>query len=133
MVDSNYFVALKVAKDPYHGRAEEIFADIANGLYGKLFTCDYVLDEAVTAMRVRTGSHVLAMEVANMIMNSKYVEMLYVIKEEVEAAMASYRQFEDKELSFTDWVLAKQIEYRSYAGIISFDADFDAIGISRVF
>ncbi len=132
LVDTSYFVALKVADDTNHDRAEEIFADILDGKYLDLLTLDYVLDEAVTAVRRRTRRHDLAVEVADLIANSKYVTMEYVIRDDVVAALSAYRKYKDKLLSFTDWVQVKNIESHGYSGIVSFDSDFDKVGVPRI-
>ena len=131
-VDTSFFVALFNADDDNHSRAEEIFVEIGNGKYGKLKASDYVLDEAVTVARKRTRRHDIAVRVAEMISNSVWIDMVYVIKDEVIKALKEYRRYQDKELSFTDWVSVLQIRSRGWQGIISFDEDFDKVGMTRI-
>ncbi len=131
-VDTAFFVALKIADDDDHERAEEIFADVLENKYGALLASDYILDEAVTFVRRRTRNYDLAVEVIKMITNSKWVDLKYVTKEEVEAAVVAYKKYNDKDLSFTDWVSVKMIEFRGLHGIVSFDGHFDKVNVSRI-
>jgi predicted nucleic acid-binding protein len=131
-VDTNFFVALINEDDDYHDRAEEIYVDILNSKYGKLFTSDYVLDEAITVMRVRTKKHDLAVRVGDMISSTVMIKMIYVIANEVFEALNEYKKHDDKDLTFTDWVLVRQIKGRGYHGIVSFDHHFDQVGIKRI-
>ncbi len=130
--DTAFLVALKIADDYHHDRAEEIFADVLEDKYGTLLSSDYILDEAVTFVRSRTGRYDLAVDVIKMITKSKWIDMRYVTNDEVQAALAEYIKHDDKELSFTDWVSVKMIEFRGFHGIVSFDKDFDRVGIKRI-
>ena len=98
----------------------------------KLLTSDYVLDEAVTAMRVRTKSYDLAVRVGDMISKSVMINMTYAIKNDITEALNEYKNHKDKDLTFTDWVLVNQIKRKGCNGIISFDRHFDQVGIKRI-
>ncbi len=130
--DTSFFVSLKI-EDNNHKRAEEIFVDILAGKYGKIETSDYVLDEAVTVVRKRTKRYDLAVDISRMITRSVWVNMNYATRDEVDAALDAYIQHKDKDLSFTDWVLVKEIEFHGWHGIISFDKGFDTVQISRIY
>ena len=132
LVDTGFFVAFLNEKDTHHEDAQRVFSECLGGRDPKLITTDYVLDEAVTLIRRRTGRHELAVKIIEMINDSDWVELEFVDKEVVKKAVSKYVEFEDKELSFTDWVSAVQIDEMGYGGIISFDSDFDGIGLDRI-
>ncbi|MFW6197096.1 MAG: type II toxin-antitoxin system VapC family toxin [Thermoplasmatota archaeon] len=132
LVDTGFFVAFLNEDDRHHGDAQRIFSECLGGRDPKFVTIDYVLDEAVTLIRRRTGSHELAVKMIEMIKDSEWVRLEFVDEEVVKKAISKYVEFEDKELSFTDWVSAVQIDEMGYDGIISFDSDFDGIGLDRI-
>ncbi len=128
-IDTSFFVALKNKIDDFHGRAEEIVADILNDKIERPYCSDYILDEAITTVRSETKNHEKAVEIGNMIMNSKYVSMKRVENNIISKAFESYKQYKDKELSFTDWTCIHFIEQKGLSGIISFDHHFEQVGI----
>ncbi len=130
--DSSFFIALHNKSDDHHKEAQEIFLDIKDGKYGKLETSDYILDEGVTVTRQKTNDHNAAMNVGRMINDSVYTMMNRVVKAYIDDAFESYRRNPDKTLSFTDWVSYHMIQFRGLGGIISFDGDFDEVGVPRV-
>lgn len=131
-VDTSFFVALLDKDDDFHERAQEMFVDIMNGNYGKVHTSDYVLDESVTVVRRHTKDHEMAVRVGKMISNSVMINMVQTTSGEVVDALKEYEKNEDKDLSFTDWILVKQIERRGMSGILSFDKHFDEVGVKRI-
>ncbi len=79
-IDTGPFMARHNKRDRDHTSAVESFDKFRRGEtpYRKLYTSDYILDEAVTGCRRRTGSHKLAVELGNMIFSSESVALLKV-------------------------------------------------------
>ena len=46
-VDTGIFVALHNADDDFHSRSKELMKQALKGNFGRIFTSDYVIDEAV--------------------------------------------------------------------------------------
>lgn len=131
-MDTGFFVAFLNEGDTHHEDAQRIFSECLGGRSPKLVTSDYVLDEAVTLIRRRTGNYDLAVKIIKMITESDWVDLTFVEEETVMKAKEKYIEYDDKELSFTDWVSAVLISERSFDGIISFDGDFDGIKLNRI-
>ncbi len=53
-IDTGLFLALYNAEDKYHQRSKELFKNALNGSLGRLYTSDYIIDEAITILLVRT-------------------------------------------------------------------------------
>lgn len=133
LVDTNFFIALLITDDAFHDDAQNILVDIQEGVYSKLYTSDYILDEAVTLIRRKTKRYDLAVQIADMISNSGYIEMMHITPQEVSHAILEYKNHNDKDLTFTDWVCVCQINAKGWHGIISFDSHFDQIDVKRIY
>lgn len=66
-----------------------------------------------------------------MITESQWVDLEFINKDIVMKAKEMYIKYDDKELSFTDWISYVQIDKNCYDGIISFDREFDKVGLNR--
>lgn len=111
-LDTGFFVAYKNQRDKYHKHAQDILAQILSGQIDKPFTCDYVLDEAVTATRnciLKTGfkdvAHKKATEIANEIHSQIYWTMHSVTPECIKRSIELYSKHPECVLSFTDWIV----------------------------
>ncbi len=54
ILDTGFYLALINKKDRSHEKAKDILLDISDGKYGTIFTSDYILDETLTLINVRT-------------------------------------------------------------------------------
>ena len=129
-VDTSFFVALKNSRDNFHNQALVITANLLHGRLSRLLCSDFILDEAITTVRARTNDHKKAVEVGNMITHSKDVKMIRVGEDIISKAFESYKQHEDKDLSFTDWTSCHIIQQRGLEGIVAFDAHFKQLKIN---
>lgn len=128
-VDTGFFLALKNEKDEFHQKAVEIAAEILHGRMEPPISSDYILDEAITLVRKRLKKHDTAVEIGKMIKNSKYVKMVKVDSNCISNAFESYENYNDKDLSFTDWTNYHIIKQNLLEGIISPDHHFEQVGI----
>ena len=73
-------MALHNKRDKQHSDAVESFDKIRDGKtsYRKLYTSDYVLDEAVTGCRQRTRNHGLSVALGTLILSSESLLTLRV-------------------------------------------------------
>ncbi len=90
--------------------------------YRKLYTSDYILDEAVTACRRRTKSHTLAVKLGTDIILSKSIVMLRVDEKILEESWRLYTEKDDVNLSFTDATCATLARARGISDIFTFNA-----------
>ena len=79
-IDTGPFMALHNKRDKQHSDAVESFDKIRDGKtsYRKLYTSDYVLDEAVTGCRQRTRNHGLSVALGTLVLSSESLLTLRV-------------------------------------------------------
>lgn len=134
-IDTGVFYAHHDTDAERHDKAVEAFDAVLDGTYGQPYTCDYVLDEAITLTRKRTGSFAAADRIADRIFgNDPYpdiVELIHTGPDDVAGALATFRQYEDHSLSFTDAMIIEVCQRRGIETLLSFDGDFDGI-VERV-
>ncbi len=117
-------------RDRDHLSAVESFDKFRKGEtpYRKLYTSDYVLDEAVTGCRKRTDSHKLAVELGTMIFSSESIALLKVDAEVLGEAWELFKQRREIPFSFTDCTTAVFARRHGIAAIFTYDSDFRALG-----
>ena len=77
-IDTGVFVALRNADDELHMRSEQLIKKALKGEFGRVYTSDYVIDEAVTTALVRTRRHDLAVDIGKYIIESPRFLLLVV-------------------------------------------------------
>ena len=130
-VDTGIFVALRNADDEFHARSKELMKCALKSEFGRIFTSDYVIDEAVTTALVRTRKHDFAVDLGKYIIASPRIIKLRVDENSFKEAWEKFLLFNDKPLSFTDCTSLALIEKFGIKQIISFDAGFDGL-VSRI-
>ena len=134
-IDSGPFVALYYKNDEHHRGAVDSFAKIArNGIrYRKLYTSDYVLDEAITTCRRRTGSHELSVRLGTDILASKSIVMLKVDERTIQESWQLYKERDDVRLSFTDATCATLAKTHGITNIFTYDGrDFRPLNLNVI-
>jgi uncharacterized protein len=126
-VDTGIFVALNNSIDNHHSRSRELFKQALKGDFGRIFTSDYVIDEAITAAVVRTKRLDLAVDIGTYIIESPRISKLWVGQDSFKDAWKKFRLFKDRGLSFTDCTSIALIKMRGIKQIMSFDCDFDGL------
>ena len=131
LVDTGVFYAHHDTDAERHDDAVAAFDDLLDGAYGQPYTSDYVFDETVTLTRVRTGSFEAADTVASRILGEDrfpdVFEVLRVEPDDYEAALETFRRYDDHDLSFTDATTVGLCESRGIDAVLSFDSDFDGV------
>jgi len=130
-IDAGIFVALRNAEDNYHYRTKGLIRDGLNGKLGRMYTSDYIVDEAVTAAMARTRRHDVAVDVGAYILESPRFIKLAVDQEIFNLAWKKFKILEDKSLSFTDCTSLALAEKHGIKQIMSFDCGFDGL-IQRI-
>ncbi|PSN95780.1 hypothetical protein B9Q06_04160 [Candidatus Marsarchaeota G2 archaeon ECH_B_2] len=130
-IDTGIFVAANNRSDSNHVRAVKLLMNALNGVFGLVYTSDYVIDEAITTALARTRSHILAANTGSYIIQSPRIRKLYTGPEEFSAAWETFLQLKDKPMSFTDCVSLVHIRRHRIHRIMSFDSGFDVF-VERV-
>jgi predicted nucleic acid-binding protein len=130
-VDTGIFVALRNGDDDFHARSKELMKRALKGEFGRLYTSDYVVDEAITTALVRTKRHELAVDLGKYIIESPRITKVWVGEDSFSKAWIKFGVLKDKPLSFTDCTSITLIEKSGIKQIMSFDCGFDGL-ISRI-
>ena len=130
-VDTGIFVALHNADDQLHSRSKELMTQALKGDFGRIFTSDYVIDEAITTALVRTKKHDIAQDLGVFIITSPRITKIWVAEESFGKAWKKFIDLKDKPLSFTDCTSIALMEMRRIKQIMSFDSGFDGL-VSKV-
>ncbi|UIP00282.1 PIN domain-containing protein [Halobaculum sp. CBA1158] len=98
--------------------------------YGRVFTSEYVYDEAVTLTYRRTGRMADAVELGRRIRGEGYpdaIDLLSSSPARFEDAVAAFEQYADHGLSFTDAMTVALVGHHDIDSVLSFDDDFDGV------
>ncbi|MFB3888635.1 MAG: type II toxin-antitoxin system VapC family toxin [Candidatus Bathyarchaeia archaeon] len=126
-MDTGVFVALRNADDEFHKRSEELMRRALKSEFGRIYTSDFVIDEAVTTALVRTRRHDFAVDMGKYIIESPRIVKLRVEEDCFNEAWKKFKLLKDKPLSFTDCTSLSLIEKFGIKHILSFDAGFDGV------
>jgi hypothetical protein len=131
-IDTGIFIALRNADDEQHQRSKELMKKALKAEYGRIYTSDYIIDEAVTTALVRTRRQDLAVDVGKYIIESPRITKLWTNREIFELAWQKFKALKDKPLSFTDCTTLAHIQKNQIKQILSFDSDFDGL-VQRIY
>jgi len=126
-IDTNIFVALRNADDELHIRSKELMRKALKGEYGRIYTSDYVLDEAITTALIRTKRHDLALDLGRYIIESPRITRLWVSEDSFNMAWEKFKAFADRPMSFTDCASLALMGKNRIKQIMSFDSGFDRV------
>jgi predicted nucleic acid-binding protein len=131
-IDTGIFVALHNSDDEFHLKSKDLIKRALLGDFGRIFTSDYIIDEAITTALVRTKRHDLAIDLGRHIIDSPRITKLWIGEDSFNQAWAKFQVYKDKMLSFTDCTSIALIEMRGIKNIMSFDCGFDGL-VSRIY
>lgn len=136
-IDTGIFVAYFNKKDENHNRALVIMKEIAEGKYRIAFTSDYVFDETVTVILLRTKDIRHAIRAGAFILGEikgipNFINLIRINSKLFNMTWESFKADKfKKRLSFTDYSSIITTKNYNIDSIASFDSDFDGI-VSRL-
>jgi len=99
-VDTNGWIALNSKRDQFRNTALDVNKQLLrNGCY--YVTTNFVLDETYTGLLTRVGQFA-AVDFGERIHSSKVVQVIHVTEQIEEQAWKLFKQYSDKNFSFTD-------------------------------
>jgi predicted nucleic acid-binding protein len=119
----------------HHADSLRTFERIGRGEtpYRKLYTSDYVLDEAVTGCRRRTRTHSASVELGNAILSSESIVLLRVDDQAQEESWELYKERSEIQLSFTDCTTAVLALRHGIIDLYTYDRkDFQPLGFHAI-
>jgi predicted nucleic acid-binding protein len=122
-IDTSLLVAFVVAKDTNHEKSVSIMEEIVGGKHGQAITSEYVFDETVTVVLVRSKSLYLASKTGDLIKES--MPVLEVGNNTFEASWNRFRNQKDTKFSFTDCTILEVVESNHIDKLATFDREFE--------
>lgn len=124
-IDTNIFVAAKLTRDKEHKKAVELLKKALQKEFGSVYTSDYIFDETITLLLMRTKNKKIVKDFGNSLLSSPNIEIIKIDDNTFEKTWMEFERFDDKLLSFTDCstiVVMKEFDIKN---LISFDSHFD--------
>jgi predicted nucleic acid-binding protein len=121
--DTGALFAAFVPNDPDHSAARQWITTNTE----PLLTTDYVLDELFTLLKVR-GEYQRALDVGPSLLEEQIIGLAWVSPTDIHDAWEVFRQYQDKEWSFTDCVSYVLIRRRRIQTAFAFDNHFRQFG-----
>ena len=128
-IDTGLFLALYNAEDVHHQRSTELIKNALAGNFGRLYTSDYIIDEAITTLMVRTRQHEIAVEIGKYLIESPRITRLTIDNDVFASAWTKFQSLKDKVLSFTDCTSIALMYKHRIKNIMSFDCGFDGLAL----
>jgi predicted nucleic acid-binding protein len=126
-VDSGAWIALLDQRDQFHDRSVRFQGELRRGVHGRLVTTDYVLDEAVTYLRLHaTGDAVR--EFRRILEESESVQVVWTPPDRFWEAWNRLQERNDKRWSLTDCLSFVTMEALGIRSAFGFDSDFRQAG-----
>ena len=92
-----------------------------------LVTTDYILDELLTLLKIRENYHV-ATAAGEAVWQQRVAQIEYVTVEDITRTWEVFRQYDDKDWSFTDCTSKVIIERLRITHAFAFDGHFEQFG-----
>ncbi len=126
-LDTGILVAEANIDDSLHSNAVEILSQINSGIYGNwICTSDYVFDEALTLMYIRTGNIALSKGLAKRLLSLDGLNLLRVDEGLFKESTSRYLAQSGK-LSFTDCTTVELMKQNEITHLATFDSGFNSI------
>jgi predicted nucleic acid-binding protein len=127
LIDTGVLAAFANLKDDNHLLSIKIMDEIVKKTYGTPIITDYVLDEVVTLLYVRTKSPEISLDIGTKIVKEKFGKFIKLSDKIVEQTWETYQTLVFKGLSFTDCSLLMFGKSLSCDTIATFDGGFKGL------
>lgn len=131
LVDTGVIAAFYNSRDENHSRSLELLNTLRLGEYGTGIFTDYVLDETVTLLYIRSKKADITLQAGEAIITEKLGKFFPMTYDLMKKSWDKYQKFVYKGLSFTDCSLLAVGEYLECNDIMSFAKEFDGL-INRI-
>lgn len=131
LLDTTVLVGAWLERDDLHVSSAAAMRHALAGGWGPLYISDYILDEAVTLTRSRTGDHRKADRLAGYLLGEAphpgRFQLARVGPGDFAQARAIFHRYGDHALSFTDCTSIALVRALGLGGVVSHDRGFDGI------
>lgn len=122
-VDTGAWFAYFVRRDPDHAAA---IAWMRQN-HQPLVTTDYILDELLTLLKMREN-HSVAVAAGDALLLQRVARIEQITADDIARAWEAFRQYHDKDWSFTDCTSKVVIERLGITAAFAFDSHFEQFG-----
>ena len=134
LVDTSFLFAYYNSEDKHHDSARNYFDNVVKPQthpLGFLLT-DYIFDELITLILIRTKNKTQAIFTGNSILNSQTLKLIYLKEETISKAWTKFCGYLDKQWSFTDCTSMVFMEENGIEKVACFDEHFEQMGFIRL-
>jgi len=128
--DTNGWIALNSKRDQLHDMAVKINKDLLQNGY-KYVTTNFVLDETYTGLRMKVG-YFAAVDFGEKIRSARTVQVIGVTGDMEEEAWQIFKQYADKDFSFTDCTSFVVMRQLSLTEAFTSDHHFEQMGFATL-
>ncbi|MBS7612124.1 type II toxin-antitoxin system VapC family toxin [Candidatus Bathyarchaeota archaeon] len=125
LLDSTLIVAYSNEADENHAKALQVVKDLDRGRYGTPVITDYIFDEVVTVMLIRTKSVEKVFELGETLLNSTL--LLRIDEHMFSLAWSIFKEQKKPTFSFTDCTNIAVCRVNGISNIATFDEDFQKL------
>ncbi len=119
LLDSSFIVAYSNEADENHAKALQLAKDIDGGKYGAVAITDYIFDEVVTVMLIKTKDLGRVAELGEALLNAA---LLFRIGEDIfDLAWKTFKEQQAQRLSFTDCTSIVACRTNGISNVATFD------------
>ena len=126
-VDTGAWYALEDEDDENHRAALSFKEDLRKGRHGSLLTTDYVLNEAITLLRLRKGAEPSS-AFAKKALGSRSVTVVWIDRGLFNAALSLMEERRDKRWSLTNCTSFAVMSQLRVKEAFAFDKNFEQAG-----
>jgi len=130
LLDSSVIIAYSNLADVNHEKAFQVVRDIVKGKYGTSAITDYIFDEVVTVMLVKTKNLRRIEEMGEKLLGANL--MLRVDEEVFNLAWKMFEEQQKPRFSFTDCTSIATCRMNGISNIASFDEDLALKGLNII-
>ena len=127
LLDSSLIIAYSNEVDENHAKAKKIIDDIVREKYGSPIITDYVFDEVVTVMLLRTKSLVHATKLGESLLGA--AQLIRIDANLFDTAWTIFKQQRKSKFSFTDCTTIAVCKANRILNVATFDEDFSKLDI----
>lgn len=133
-LDTSFLFAYYNQNDKHHQRAHHFFQEVIknhSAEIGWVFT-DYIFDELVTLILIRTKDKTKAIFTGKSLLNSQTIQLFYLKPETIDRSWTLFTKYRDKLWSFTDCTSITFMQENRISKVATFDAHFKEAGLIPV-
>jgi predicted nucleic acid-binding protein len=125
--DTSYWIALFDRKDQNHKCSVKLSVGLKSS---RIIVSDFVVFETITFLNTSVKNHSLAMLFLDFIYEQDNIEVIEIGSELKEKSLQVFKDYYDKDFSFTDCSSFALMAFLSIKNAVSFDKHFSQIGIT---